>query len=121
MLEIHLAPHAEPLSMQNAFGEAITGPLFLDHQRRTAEAVPNYPLTINTYTTGTGKTRAALLGWLAISQQRRTALPNMLCIAPTNELITQHVTTIQSFADPAILILEINWYRAVVGVQAPGS
>ena len=87
MLEMHLASHAEPLSMQNAFGEAITGSLFLDHQRRTAEAVPNYPLTINTYATGTGKTRAALLGWLAISQQQRAALPNMLFIAPTNELI----------------------------------
>ena len=107
MLEIHLASHAEPLSMQNAFGEAITGPLFLDHQRRTAEAVPNYPLTINTYATGTGKTRAALLGWLAISQQRRTALPNMLFIAPTNELIKQHVDSIQSFASQASLDVHV--------------
>jgi CRISPR-associated endonuclease/helicase Cas3 len=107
MLEIHLASHAEPLSMQNAFGEAITGPLFLDHQRRTAEAVPNYPLTINTYATGAGKTRAALLGWLAISQQRRTALPNMLFIAPTNELIKQHVDSIQSFASQASLDVHV--------------
>ena len=107
MVEIHLSPHFEALSAQNPFGEAVTGPLFLEHQRRTAEAVPLHPLTVNTYGAGTGKTLAALLGWVAISQERGSPLPNMLFIAPTNELIAQHETTIQKFADQARLDIHV--------------
>jgi CRISPR-associated endonuclease/helicase Cas3 len=107
MLEIHLSPHYEALSAKNPFGEAVTGPLFLEHQRLTAEAVPSHPLTVNTYGAGTGKTLAALLGWLAIGQARGSPLPNMLFIAPTNELIAQHVTTIQKFADQAGLDVHV--------------
>jgi CRISPR-associated endonuclease/helicase Cas3 len=107
MVEIHLSPHFEALSAQNPFGEAVTGPLFLEHQRRTAEAVPLHPLTVNTYGAGTGKTLAALLGWVAISQERGSPLPNMLFIAPTNELIAQHETTIQKFADQAGLDVHV--------------
>ena len=66
MLEIHLSQHFERLSEQNPFGEGITGPLFLEHQRQTADVVPTYPLTINTYPAGTGKTLASLLGWLSL-------------------------------------------------------
>jgi CRISPR-associated endonuclease/helicase Cas3 len=107
MVEIHLSPHFEVLSAQNPFGEAVTGPLFLEHQRRTAEAVPLHPLTVNTYGAGTGKTLAALLGWVAISQERGSPLPNMLFIAPTNELIAQHETAIQKFADQAGLDVHV--------------
>jgi CRISPR-associated endonuclease/helicase Cas3 len=107
MLEIHLSPHFEALSAQNPFGEAVTGRLFLEHQRRTSEAVPSHPLTVNTYGAGTGKTLAALLGWVAISRERGSSLPNMLFIAPTNELIAQHVTTIQKFADQAGLDMHV--------------
>jgi CRISPR-associated endonuclease/helicase Cas3 len=107
MLEIHLLPHYEALSAKNPFGEAVTNPLFLEHQRLTAEAVPSHLLTVNTYGAGTGKTLAALLGWLAMGPARGSPLPNMLFIAPTNELIAQHVTTIQKFAARAGLDIHV--------------
>lgn len=101
LLEIKLSPHSEFLSPENAFDGTVVKSLLLSHQRRTAEAVPTHPVTVNTYATGTGKTVAALLGWLAISQKRDISLPNMLFIAPTNELIAQHVRSIEQFADQA--------------------
>jgi CRISPR-associated endonuclease/helicase Cas3 len=107
MLTIHLSPHFEALSAQNPFGKTVTGRLFLEHQRLTAEAVPFYPLTVNTYGAGTGKTLAALLGWVAMGQERGSSLPNMLFIAPTNELIAQHAATIQKFADQAGLDIHV--------------
>ncbi len=75
-----------------------TNPLELEHsplyhQQRTYEALNTNELVINTYNTGTGKTRASLL-WLFDLEEE-----NVLFIAPTNELIHQHADDIQAFVD----------------------
>jgi CRISPR-associated endonuclease/helicase Cas3 len=64
----------------------------LYHQWLTYQA--EEPLIVNTVNTGMGKTRAALLRLLKRTQNVRRLSPtrdNALLIAPTNELIMQHV------------------------------
>ncbi len=75
-----------------------TNPLGLEHsplyhQQRTYEALKTNDLVINTYNTGTGKTRASLLRLFDLEGE------NVLFIAPTNELIHQHAVDIQEFVD----------------------
>ena len=65
----------------------------LYHQQRTYEALKTNDLVINTYNTGTGKTRASLLRLFDLEGE------NVLFIAPTNELIHQHADDIQEFID----------------------
>ncbi|MDX2137014.1 MAG: type I-D CRISPR-associated helicase Cas3' [Chloroflexota bacterium] len=67
-------------------------PLLL-HQVRTWEALRSFPLVLNTYNTGTGKTRAAHLRLLELDGKG----VNVLIIAPTNELIAQHVRDAEEF------------------------
>ena len=98
---IFLLPHAEKLAPNNPF--ASSTPMLLYHQWRTYQALRDYPLVVNTYNTGTGKTRAALLHLM-------DAVPhgvNTLLIAPTNELIRQHVGDVRSFAERAKLDVHV--------------
>ncbi len=74
----------------------------LYHQWRTYNATE--PLIVNTYNTGTGKTKAALLrllkratdiGFNALESSEH----NALLIAPTNELLAQHACDAEKFCD----------------------
>src|SRR5579875_3424492 len=69
------------------------------HQWRTSLA--EAPIIVNTYNTGTGKTKAALLRLLRRIQQRQGQLSptrdNVLLIAPTNELLEQHAADAEQF------------------------
>jgi CRISPR-associated endonuclease/helicase Cas3 len=71
----------------------------LYHQWRTYRA--EAPMIVNTYNTGTGKTKAALLRLLRRVQQRqgqlRATYGNVLLIAPTNELLEQHAADAEQF------------------------
>src|SRR5438552_3728073 len=72
----------------------------LYHQWRTYNA--DAPIIVNTYNTGTGKTKAALLRLLKRTQmigfaKLRPSQHNVLLIAPTNELLAQHVADAQTF------------------------
>ena len=65
----------------------------LYHQQRTYEALKTNELVINTYNTGTGKTRASLLRLFDFVDE------NVLFVAPTNELIHQHADDIREFVN----------------------
>jgi CRISPR-associated endonuclease/helicase Cas3 len=74
----------------------------LYHQWRTYNATE--PLIVNTYNTGTGKTKAALLRLL--KRARDTSFNNLdssehnaLLIAPTNELLAQHERDAEKFCE----------------------
>lgn len=79
--------------------------VFMQHQIDTYNANKDFDVVINTYATGTGKTRASLLN--LINQPKE----NALFIAPTNELISQHTKDVKNFIssiDLAHLVIEIN-------------
>ena len=78
----------EKISPTNPLGLALP-PLY--HQQRTYAALKTNELVINTYNTGTGKTRASLLQLFDLEGE------NVLFIAPTNELIHQHADDIREF------------------------
>ena len=80
----------EKISPTNPLGLTFP-PLY--HQQRTYEALKTNEIVINTYNTGTGKTRASLLRLFDLEGE------NVLFIAPTNELIHQHADDIQEFVD----------------------
>ena len=72
----------------------------LYHQWRTYNA--EKPLIINTYNTGTGKTKAALLRLLKLAHtigfhRLDSSEHNALLIAPTNELLAQHKRDAEEF------------------------
>jgi CRISPR-associated endonuclease/helicase Cas3 len=71
----------------------------LYHQWRTYQA--EEPLIVNTSPTGTGKTKAALLRLLKRAQQqpKLSANGDALLIAPTNELLRQHVEDARQFCE----------------------
>src|SRR5436190_5473738 len=74
----------------------------LYHQWRTYNATE--PLIVNTYNTGTGKTKAALLRLLKRAQEigfhrLDSSEHNALLIAPTNELLAQHVRDARKFCE----------------------
>ena len=79
----------------------------LYHQQRTYDALKANDLVINTYNTGTGKTRAALLRLFDVKHE------NVLFIAPTNELIYQHANDIRAFVEEHGL----NFYVAEITGQ----
>lgn len=106
MIRVDLLPHAEKLAPEDPFGLGYR-PLY--HQVRTAEALRDHHLVVNTYDTGTGKTRAALLG--LVDPARRGA--NVLFIAPTNELIRQHVGDVREF------VTQHGLEHTVLHVDAP--
>jgi len=94
---LHLEPHYElladlsevPDEIQKVIGQPLA------HQLTTYQLQKTYDLVLNTFPTGTGKTKAALLHLLDCREA------NTLCIAPTNELIDQHCEDIREFVDQA--------------------
>ena len=87
---INLNAGYEKISPTNQFGLEHR-PLY--HQQRTYDALKTNDLVINTYNTGTGKTRASLLRLFDLENK------NVLFIAPTNELIHQHANDIREFVE----------------------
>jgi CRISPR-associated endonuclease/helicase Cas3 len=78
------------------------GHLPLYHQWRTYNATE--PLIVNTYNTGTGKTKAALLRLLKRARDTGfncldSSEHNAILIAPTNELLTQHARDAEKFCE----------------------
>src|SRR6266566_4776007 len=74
----------------------------LYHQWRTYKATE--PLIVNTYNTGTGKTKAALLRLLKRATDTGfncldSSEHNALLIAPTNELLAQHARDTETFCE----------------------
>ncbi|MFN8526760.1 MAG: DEAD/DEAH box helicase family protein [Chloroflexota bacterium] len=55
-----------------------------------------YDVVVNSYRPGSGKTRAALLHLL--DRVSSVAAPDALIVAPTNELVRQHVDDARNFA-----------------------
>ena len=98
-ITVHLNAHREPLAPGNPFPEEFPHSRPLLHQLRTYEELRSgRHIVVNSFNTGTGKTRAALLrlrdlawpgGWQA----------NCLFIAPTNELIHQHADDVRRFVE----------------------
>ena len=119
MTTIHLQASWEKLASTDPFGLR-DWPLY--HQVRTVEALQRHDLVANTHNTGTGKTIASLL-YLFDLAGRDT---NVLFIAPTNELIHQHVTDIRDFVREAeldYLVMEVNaaLLRQIATGQRPGE
>jgi CRISPR-associated endonuclease/helicase Cas3 len=105
-MSIHLTSHFEKLAPAGAFAP-LPEERLLFHQVRTAEAIKRSALVVNSYNTGTGKTRASLLHLFALGQRGR----NVLFIAPTNALIRQHVEDIERFVQRHTLpfrVIEVN-------------
>ncbi len=72
----------------------------LYHQWRTYNS--EAPIIVNTYNTGTGKTKAGLLRLFKRArmigfEKLRPSQHNALLIAPTNELLAQHVDDARAF------------------------
>ncbi|MDQ2714332.1 MAG: type I-D CRISPR-associated helicase Cas3' [Chloroflexota bacterium] len=72
------------------------------HQWRTYSA--EQPLIVNTYNTGTGKTKASLLRLLKRARDKGvhrldSTEDNALLIAPTNELLAQHARDVEQFCN----------------------
>ena len=103
-ITINLNANYEKISPTNQF-DLKHPPLY--HQQRTYEALKANDLVINTYNTGTGKTRASLLRLFDLKNE------NVLFIAPTNELIHQHANDIREFVEEQ----ELNFYVAEVTGQ----
>jgi CRISPR-associated endonuclease/helicase Cas3 len=103
-ITINLKAGSEKISPTNQF-DLKHPPLY--HQQRTYEALKANDLVINTYNTGTGKTRASLLPLFDLKNE------NVLFIAPTNELIYQHANDIREFVEEQ----ELNFYVAEVTGQ----
>lgn len=106
-LTIQLNPHYELLAdlseIPNKIQQVIECPL--EHQVKTYQLQKNFDLVLNTFPTGTGKTKAALLHLLDNPQART------LLIAPTNELIHQHREDVEEFVRQANLphiVCEVN-------------
>lgn len=119
MTTIHLQGGWEKRVLTDSFGLR-RWPLY--HQVRTVEALRTHKLVANTHDTGTGKTVASLL-YLFDLAGRDT---NVLFIAPTNELIHQHVTDIRDFVCTVgldYLVLEVNaaLLRQIATGQRPGE
>ena len=101
MIHLTIAPHDELEWLgENPAPDTFTGeqhPLW--HQWQTAQATT--PIVINSYNTGTGKTKAAALRLLQRTRERQGRLDrdrdNVLFIAPTNELLAQHARDLEAF------------------------
>ena len=104
MITVTLEPHYEE-AWQGENPSSATFPHGrppLLHQWRTYCA--EQPLIVNTYNTGTGKTKAALLRLLKRARdkgfhQLDSTEDNALLIAPTNELLAQHASDAQQFCN----------------------
>lgn len=97
-MKLRLLAQTERRAEENPFPEEFgAGQWPLHHQVMTAQALERGdPLVMNTHDTGAGKTRAALLH-LRVLAQRPAEQGRVLLIAPTNELIRQHVEDVERF------------------------
>lgn len=119
-ITIRLNGHAEKIAPEGSYQETFAYPP-LYHQIRTREALCDYHVVVNTYNTGTGKTRASLLHLFDMGARQ-----NVLFIAPTNALIDQHVDTIRAFVSEHNLDFHItpvtaDTVRALRGDLRPGE
>ncbi len=102
MLELELAAQSEAVAdPQDPDYERVAAALGsrpLYHQLRTYQA-RTADIVVNSYNTGTGKTKAALLRLLDLSEEHRKyhRNANVLFIAPTNELLRQHERDVKKF------------------------
>ncbi len=108
----------EKVNPTNEFGLKYP-PLY--HQQRTYDELKENDLVINTYNTGTGKTKASLLRLFDLKDDN----DNVLFIAPTNELIRQHAEDIREFVKVHELSYEVaevtgKKLREWEGVYDPG-
>ena len=108
----------EKINPTNEFGLKYP-PLY--HQQRTYDELKANDLVINTYNTGTGKTKASLLQLFDLKDEN----DNVLFIAPTNELIRQHAEDIRDFVEEHELNFEVaevtgKKLREWEGVYDPG-
>ncbi len=106
-VRVNLLPHYERKADTSLIPERLGQlmPTMLEHQLLTYQALRNHDLVMNTFATGTGKTKASLLHLL----DRPNV--NVLFIAPTNELIRQHARDVERFvADAGLphLVVELN-------------
>jgi CRISPR-associated endonuclease/helicase Cas3 len=92
MITLHLTGQQEKVAPENPW-KLKQWPLY--HQLRTYQALqnPDVHLVVNSYNTGTGKTRAALLHLYALNGQKK----DVLLIAPTNALLNQHAEDVRAF------------------------
>lgn len=106
MITLHLTGQSEKLAPDNPWR---LSPPPLYHQVRTADALcrPDLHLVMNSYNTGTGKTRAALLHLFNIGAPAQ----NVLLVAPTNALLGQHAEDARRFVAQYELdykVIEVN-------------
>ncbi len=92
MITLTLTAQSEKVAPENEWG--LTPPP-LYHQYRTARALsdPATHLVVNSYNTGTGKTRASFLHLFALNGRHQ----DILLIAPTNALLGQHAEDAREF------------------------
>ncbi len=93
-----------PIKVKEAFSSS-KNMFFMKHQIDTYKANQEFDIVLNSYPTGTGKTKASLLHLID------KPYDNALFIAPTNELISQHCKDIKEFVKTVNLthnIIEIN-------------
>lgn len=103
MIELDLVLHSETLADPNAedytyIADALGNPP-LYHQWCTYREKSAH-IVVNSYNTGTGKTKAALVRLLdldAAFRKDRYTNANVLFIAPTNELLRQHEEDVRDF------------------------
>ena len=106
-MSITLKEHFEKISPVNPFEKSIKSLLY--HQYRTYDSLLDNNLVINTYDTGTGKTKASLLYLHELNNKKK----NVFFIAPTNELISQHVRDIEEFIKSG----NLNYYVVEINAQ----
>lgn len=92
MITLHLTGQSEKIAPENPWG---LDPPPLYHQWKTAVSLqnPDTHLVVNSYNTGTGKTRAAFMRLFAINTQKK----DVLFVAPTNALLSQHADDAREF------------------------
>lgn len=102
MITLHLTGQSEKLAPHNPWN---LDPAPLYHQVRTTVALqdPDVHLVVNSYNTGTGKTRAALLHLFAINGQKK----DVLFVAPTNALLGQHTEDVRAFVQAHNLAFQV--------------
>ncbi len=102
MITIHLTGQAEKIAPENPWGQA---QLPLYHQLRTYRALQETAthLVLNSYNTGTGKTRAAFSYLTDLNGCQK----DVLLVAPTNALLNQHATDAQKFVQEQKLDFKI--------------
>ncbi|PZS00719.1 MAG: type I-D CRISPR-associated helicase Cas3' [Candidatus Chloroheliales bacterium] len=120
MLELELAAQSEALADANDPDYKVVADALssrpLHHQLRTYQARAA-DVVVNSYNTGTGKTKAALLRLLDLSDDYRNhhRNANVLFIAPTNELLRQHERDVKKFvADNPLAHLVLRLDAATV-------